>query len=612
MRFEPLGLVPAPYPDELLYSVLARMWHYAGRPAISAWKLLLFGSIDRMSHDMPNGIDLVSRRLGHRPGFEPDAIVDRMTLFNYYANYVPPKLADAARESMLQGGTPGPQVLLGVTGTLVRPVERLRFCPDCMADWRLKEEDARWVRLFQLPSTLVCPYHGTVLRASTVSTVQSARYVLEVADERTCPADAEPVLSDVDDFMMIRLRALAEDGVRLLAGPPDRLERAEWKLRYRGWLDRIDLMPRGATYRSELLDGLSRHWGRCHEIWGKASLIEPRGRRGASRPWPLRLLQSVQHSYPPLQHMLLSDYLVAQYVAKLRPRPDFGDGPWPCQNMVADHRGQSCVTQIMPQGLSRGRPRATFHCSCGHVYSRVLREDGTLTKARTVAWGHVTERFVREALAAGRGLEATARAIGAASDRVHAIAVGAGPKQQTSILPPAVRNRRKRSRSLLVTVDQGAGKRSPGRGRRPDEWAARDELLAAQLPVIIADLHRMEPPARITGTLIAKRIEGSATALRSQLDRLPTFAALMLKAIETRTQWEERRRDWAVATLLSGAAWMTPRARRTLRNKPGVADALRRLDGAPTATRHQKEFSTVSQVSPRGASEERLDADPGI
>jgi hypothetical protein len=385
-------------------------------------------------------------------------------------------------------------------------------------------------------------------------------------------------VDDVDPFMMRRLSKLTELGAALLKVPPDRRTPVEWKTHYRDWLDRVGIAATGSKYRSTFLAEVERHWGRCLELWGGAAELTT---SETNLAWPVKMAQYSHQAFPPLLHLLLKDYLSAAYFEKRKVGVNFGDGPWPCLNPVARHRGQLCVTRTVRKPRTRGRMTAHFHCGCGHVYSRGMYDDGTLSKPKTVRWGPVAESFVISQAREGRSAGWIGTRLRVTAGTVFLIVqrMGLDAEAEFGWQPP------KAARSPVgplppVPAARSAGRKRGRAGRKFLDWASVDVELSTRLPLVEREIKDLRPPVRITAALLAQRFGWNASWLVSCMNRLPTLAPLWTEAVETNEQWNERRRIYAVERLLTGAETMDEREKRWLVRLPGVAATLRSMKSA--------------------------------
>lgn len=162
-----IAVFPEPYPDELLYSVLARYYVRTGYLAYSyAAEDIFANKAVRPDIDFLNQYtdDLLNRLDAIKP--IEIWILDN-TMFPYYARFCPLERRIKAFKSLknMKGNyanlIPIPQ---SKTGTQ----RDLRYCPKCLSEDRKKYGETYWHRSHQMMFVNCCPEHGYKLINSDV------------------------------------------------------------------------------------------------------------------------------------------------------------------------------------------------------------------------------------------------------------------------------------------------------------------------------------------------------------------------------------------------------------------------------------------------------------
>lgn len=122
--------LPYPYPDELLYSVIARHLTHMSQLNPSAFTANIFGRAFKGQVDLPCSLSEVSCRTYSTWGLSGDQIMDLLTLFPFYARYIPNDRTEMSRLSLLSGRGVGVHARLGVISH-GHGVIHLRFCEVC-------------------------------------------------------------------------------------------------------------------------------------------------------------------------------------------------------------------------------------------------------------------------------------------------------------------------------------------------------------------------------------------------------------------------------------------------------------------------------------------------
>ena len=284
--------------DEALYSALTRLSVYMGSPAMRVMHDALFGLIDfHVADDMPNGLTAIVAS-GRLSSAGLDEAVHQWTAFPYYAAFAPPSRVRAGAVAIATTGR-WPHEALGSWTLLAPAPDRLRFCLSCRTDMLEQHGDAWWRRAHQLPSVLVCPDHGEVLRETAVNRdVRKRRLV--AADAAVCPLDAPAVVVTDKTFVLARVRRLARSSDAILdqrpgGHPDDRRETYLQQLNELGMLDRT-----GEANLAAIAAAMLSRWGMVLVLW--PGLMD---RNGCAQGWIGTLLMG-EHRSPPLHHLLLN------------------------------------------------------------------------------------------------------------------------------------------------------------------------------------------------------------------------------------------------------------------------------------------------------------------
>jgi hypothetical protein len=160
-------LLPLPYPDELVYSMLARGRIRFGFDSPKAFLKAAFdGQLVRAVPDLQCYLDVLAKQLG--PAVSVDALVWEHTLFPMYAPFIP-----AARKTQLvarlkQADGNGIHTAIGMAAGRASSPDVFRYCPECLQDMLLVQGEYYWKREWQVTGFEVCPDHLCLLNDSMV------------------------------------------------------------------------------------------------------------------------------------------------------------------------------------------------------------------------------------------------------------------------------------------------------------------------------------------------------------------------------------------------------------------------------------------------------------
>lgn len=531
-----LPYFPPAYPDELLYSLLARFHCHVGETSPKRTLDALFGSRSVRAGVLLQGyLRALSARLPPHRELTPGRLLADFTLYPYLTAFQPEEVRLAVRDALWVGHAEWVAVRLGLAASRVQRSAALRYCVICRSEMLARYGELYWRRDHQLPGVAVCPEHGARLQDSTVWPGIVGQHNFVAADENNCPE----VWSDIQDKTSIAWM-VAKRCSQLLSLPPAPMSLREWgdyyrqELRQRGFgkgEDRIDQIRLNRDFAT---------WSGQPELPGTES-------------WLAAMARKHRKAFHPIQHVLLILFLDA-HVPIVKARP-FGTGPWPCRNPLAEHCGQP-VVRLAGTHYEDGKVIGRFACDCGYVFSLA---DMLGSKPRILDLGPLFRRRLRQLVAEGTGLRASARMLGVdpGTVRRHAERLGLDvPWSPLRPRPPAPRS----PRASIPHPSQ-----RPPVPRR--DWPGLDEQLCRALEVEAGRIKLISPPSRVSVAALQHQF-GRRDWLAARLSKLPMTARVLAEVAESVEQFRLRRIAWAAEEL----------QRRSL---PLKSWRLRRLAGLP-------------------------------
>ena len=538
-----LAYFPTAYPDELLYSVLARYYLHVGSPGTMQTLDTLFGNRKAIStFDLPGHLQILADRIPEDCNWSVDRLIDTLTLFPYFTAFEPPSLQKKVRIAMRSDSIEGVHVRLGLSAFRIGRIQKLRFCPECILDMQASRGELWWRRDHQLPGVVVCPEHGCVLRESTVSFSQFSRHGFVAATLQNCLPNARPLVNVVDYACLAHLHRIARCSADLLINPPVARTLSGWTLFYRSRMLEAGLAKSASTMNQSRLDVEFRN------TYGGALNVLPSVMLAGefAGNWLASMVRKHRKANHPLYHVLLQDFLEqrAQY------KSPFGVGPWSCINPLASHCSQPLI-KTFTQHRNHGNRVGVFFCTCGYVYTRCFNsQTGELGSPRFLHYGPLLEPALRQFVKANTGLREVGRLLQLDPKTVVSLANELGiavpwkMKTAGKTLPtkhkvtaqsePPLSHAISATREVLV------------RTRR--DWVAIDRAWLVKLSSL-ADIVRAEmPPVRITVAELERRANSRGWILKRK-HRLPLTIAFLDLSVETVKDFQLRRIHWAIEEL---------------------------------------------------------------
>lgn len=534
------AVLPIPYPDELLYSVIAR-YHLRTNNESPKWTFReIYGTENVIpTIDLPSHLEAVARR-SELQGMSADDWIDRHTFFPYYAPFLPKERANRLRTLMKSSDGSGIHALVGITASTIDRTNRLRFCPSCYEQDIQRYGEPYWHRIHQLPGVYLCHVHQRILHEITAPL--SDRHGLTVLPISRHMFRSEPIIESLPDKFIDHLFGIAVDIQMLvqLDEPPalyDLRQKILPRLAEQGYV------TAGEHIRQQKLEEqLIRFYS--------PELLELLESNLTDRDysWLALSTRKVRWAIHPLRQLLLIRYLYGSFGVFLNCSKDnrgpFGIGPWPCLNKAAEHYEKPVVTQCnITRCSNTGRPVGTFMCSCGFTYSRrgpdQLEKD-KYYRGRIKSFGPVWIGKLEQCIQEGLSYRAVAKILGVDTNTVIKYA-------HTDIVETVKQSHERRSQKARRNLSSPVSRDAP---KIRVDWEKRDLELSWKVESacksILSDLN--SKPIRISVALIGKRI-GKLSWLEKHGDKLPVTMRTMSNYLESVTQFQKRRVRWAAEQL---------------------------------------------------------------
>jgi hypothetical protein len=564
-----LGLFPKPANEELFYSVVARYSALLGpsRPAFVQEDV--FGRrLSIATWDLPTRIRDVLSQLPDGHELAPGQLIERHTLFPYYAPFVSSECATHARTLMEEGG--GRALLYALRARPVGVTHSATFhlCRACVEDDENSVGMPTWRRVHQLPGVAVCPTHGMPLSNTSVR-----RHAL-IGRNAYVAASTAHIQGDVlrdPNVPLPMLHRIANDSLLLLANRVPVIDssiarvRLLYSLHQAGWC-----RSNGRLRLQDLIEALAQHYGQTAHCWLGLAIA-------SESSWLRRMLRSEREAPNALHWIVVLQFLgipltaffgVTDGVAEdwfrdrnsVRKRRDgnpgysghhrvvlsvTGDGA-PCNNAVCPYAGTT-----VPGALQAVHAVAVNRVlsSCGTPEQRTIVEKNTLLVVRCDDCGHVYswhpshgprvkrvetrglkwDDALRELVGAGHTMREIARRLNSTWRTVaaHALRLGVLPpglKVQT-LRPAAKEARRERliashRRTVLAALASDPHlmrhKRDPSfSGAWAKLWKYDRAWLEANMPFAVGERKRYTADWAAREATLIPQIEGAVAVLRA-------------------------------------------------------------------------------------------------
>lgn len=127
-----LSFFPTPYPDELLYSLIARYQVRSGNTSPKATLEDLFDSRTGSAIvDMPCNIDLLKSKLPPYMKLESENIILQHTMFPFYTAFLSHERVSVVMESMKEDYGGDIHTRTGIMASSIQVSQYLQYCHEC-------------------------------------------------------------------------------------------------------------------------------------------------------------------------------------------------------------------------------------------------------------------------------------------------------------------------------------------------------------------------------------------------------------------------------------------------------------------------------------------------
>ncbi len=551
-----------PYPNELLYSAIARYHFYSGNLDCKDTLEELFGSRCVIpSVEIGSYFSVLAEKLG--PQYSVESLLANHTIYPYYASFLSEVRQKEILKDVLKDGQ-GLYTRLGMIAGSVCKKDGLYYCAECAKADNAQYGEPYVHREHQLQGINYCPHHEFPLRKYPVTRESRIQYVRFELKHMNLT-----IIYDVDPYKEIAV-AIAKQAYQLLRLPLHELSREFFMSKYRALLREHNLITASNRVRQkELYQAVSSHFPKSFLQRYESELNE-----AYEYNWLKVLLRNSKRHVHPLRHLFLLHFLQQNIESLETTSTDkgaFGTGPFPCLNKAASHYKQFIIQYVdVTRDFKTKNLIGTFTCSCGFIYARKQSTD-IFKIGRVKEFGHVWHQKLIELSCENISIRAIARELGVDSKTVKKYLEQPSFKQDQQKVPITVSNLDS-YKAEFITIVQKHPQSSrtqlrktyqkeymylyrhdkewlfsilPAHQKRYNEvktvdWSKRDKQYTIAIKTLYEQLWASEKPIRITTSLLGKRL-GIIANLERHLEQLPITKRLLEQITESVEQFQIRR-----------------------------------------------------------------------
>lgn len=559
-----------PYPDELIYSAIARYHFYSGNIDYKDTLEEVFQSRSVIpSVEIGSHFSVLAQQLA--PSYSLESLLSKHTIYPYYA----PFLSKSRKKEIIkdvQGDGQGLYTRLGMVAGGICKKDGLFYCPKCATNDIEQYGEPYIHREHQLQGIVYCAHHELILKKYPIDFSKSSRIEFIRFDKKLMNLS---ILEEVEpqEFITIQI-ALAKMAYQLLQLPIYNFCRESINLKYRALIRERNLITTSNRVRQkELYKAFQSKFPK--EFLDK---YESAINVDDEYNWLKVITRNLRRHAHPFRHLLMLYFLERDLDSFLQVKADigpFGNGPWPCLNNAANHYKELVISEVnVTRDYKSKAPIGTFECSCGFIYARKgpdrLSEDKYCI-GRIKAFGDVWKGKVRELEAEGTYSTRTlAKMLGVDSKTVkkylsteikiegqsendipskllvYRKQLLEGMRQYPSFSRTKIRMCFPKEYMYLYRHDKEwlFGQLPTIQEKRNNQaivdWASRDREYCSKVEMLYRELIELEKPVRVTISIIGRRL-GILSNLEKHLDKLPKTKKLLFEIVESTQQFQIRR-----------------------------------------------------------------------
>ena len=300
-----LGYFPAPYEDELLYSMVAR---YALHTGLSSNQKAVVRDVFSSStsaaiSDLPSRLKAVVNNLQLVWPTDVKHIIGSYTLAPIYLPFLSPSQATKVIQSMHSDSGDNIHTRAGIAASGVKLQTFFRYCPECIKKQQEEFGEHYWRRTHQLPGLSFCKEHSCKLESSPAFFHPKEKHFFAAAESTQLDASSEFLtLSEIELLIHDRYVELLQSDRHKGIGP------TRWSQFYRQLANHLGLLHKTRVKHNEIKLLLESKWRKTSL---ERFIADEHGTQ-----WIVDIFRKHRKSFHPLRHLMVTAALVPQWSVK--------------------------------------------------------------------------------------------------------------------------------------------------------------------------------------------------------------------------------------------------------------------------------------------------------
>lgn len=568
------------YPDELLYSFVARYHAYSKNISIKHTVSDLFTNQFQISTpDLPINLKNLFDQIKVFKSFELDDFLGKHTFFNFYTNFIGEESKKFVKNVMYTGVKKGAiHMKTGVMASGIKENEFFYYCPSCVNEDIEQFGETYWHLTHQLTGAIACMKHKILLKKSDVLFRSKKRFefvpAAEAIKDSFLRKDNTQFVSEIVLKITKECTILSSQNfnfcLKKLQGVYKSLLLRQGFITGKSFVDQEKLANSFESY------------------YGKELLCQLQSTVSYSNPscWLKSITRKHRKSFHPIRHILLILFLHENVESissmEISNNSPFGKGPYPCLNKAAKHYGELTINDIEIRVCCKNKmPIGIFRCRCGFHYLRKgfdTNKSGCYKIGRVIEFGDIWISEVRKLIneqnfsyrSVARKLDVDTNTVIKYSKEIQTVRNDKKTLRRNEVAKKqaewlsVIEDNKGLSVTMIRAIEpalyswlyrnctEWLRDNSPKCERKQTksliDWKQRDFELKEKVLLIVENSLRMVPPVRITLSRIGKEI-GKRSLLEKHLELLPKTKNILDQFVEDIPSFQIRRLHFLVNQL---------------------------------------------------------------
>lgn len=280
---------PPPYPEELLYSTIARAGVHDGETSPKQLLDQVFNNRKVVATvDLPSHVQSLVDHYPPTLELDSQTLISRHTLWPVYAPLLPRGRNTKLMNWMVGRSQGAAHLGSGIAASRVKAKTRLYVCVDCLNDQKSKYGESFWNRLWQVPLVRICPEHGP-LKETNIELDGEHRHTFIAVEEAEVLGELTATPGD---------KILSKQAAQLMQEASGGVSFAQWTAFYRQFASSHGYMNGSRIDHVKIHDTVVQFWGKS---WLEEAGVFP---SGTETSWLKALFRKHRKSFSFAEHIV--------------------------------------------------------------------------------------------------------------------------------------------------------------------------------------------------------------------------------------------------------------------------------------------------------------------